>query len=211
VSGPSATCPGCGASVQFRWSSAVQSVCPYCRSILVRQDLDLRKVGTVADLPASSSPIQLGTAGSYRRRPFEVVGRILYEYDAGTWNEWHIAFDAASSGWLSDAQAEYAVTFPAPAALVRPPRDQVEPGRRFTWQDKNYEVTTLTTARYRGVEGDLPFTTWDREEAVFADLKSGDASCATLDYSEEPPLLFLGEYMAYGDLGLTNVRRFDGW
>ena len=45
-----AFCPSCGAPVKFQWSSAVQTVCPYCRSILVRHDVNLEAVGKVADL-----------------------------------------------------------------------------------------------------------------------------------------------------------------
>src|SRR5512143_2573526 len=86
----SANCPNCGAQVLFRWSSAIQTVCPYCRSILVRTDVDLAKVGEVADLPADSSPIQLGVEGIYRNKSFVVVGRIIYEYELGAWNEWHL-------------------------------------------------------------------------------------------------------------------------
>jgi len=37
-------CPNCGAAAHFRWSGAVQTVCEYCRSILVRRDLDLERV-----------------------------------------------------------------------------------------------------------------------------------------------------------------------
>ena len=40
MSSPTANCPSCGAPVTFRWSSAVQTVCPFCHSILVRDDLD---------------------------------------------------------------------------------------------------------------------------------------------------------------------------
>ena len=127
MTGPEATCPNCGARVEFRWSSAVQTVCPFCRSILVRQDVDLKKVGTVADLPPSSSPIQLGTAGRYHQKAFEVVGRIVYEWEQGGWNEWHVVFNDSTSGWLSDAQAEYAVSFLAADSLARPERDA---GRR---------------------------------------------------------------------------------
>ena len=43
-------CPNCGAPIQFRWSAAVQTTCEYCHSILVRTDVDLKKVGEVADL-----------------------------------------------------------------------------------------------------------------------------------------------------------------
>src|SRR5437660_2800065 len=102
-----ATCPNCGARVEFRWSSAVQTVCPFCRSILVRQDVDLKKVGTVADLPPSSSPIQLGTAGRYRQKGFEVVGRIVYEWDQGGWNEWHVVFKPSRSWSLSRAPGSH--------------------------------------------------------------------------------------------------------
>ena len=59
MSQPAANCPSCGAPVQFRWSSAVQTVCPFCHSILVRADLDLKNVGKVADLPPDPSPISL--------------------------------------------------------------------------------------------------------------------------------------------------------
>lgn len=208
---PQATCPNCGARVEFRWSSAVQTVCPFCRSILVRQDVDLKKVGTVADLPPSSSPVQLGTAGRYRQKAFEVVGRIVYQWDQGGWNEWHIVFNDDTSGWLADAQAEYAVSFLAPESAARPPAGQVSVGQRLTWQGKEYQVTTLTAARYRGVEGDLPFEYWDKEQVSFADLMSTDGAFATIDYSEAPPLLFLGEYVDFKDLALTNLRQFDGW
>ena len=33
----------------------------------------------------------------------------------------------------------------------------------------------------------------------------------TIDYSEMPPLLFLGEWVDYDELQLKNVRKFEGW
>jgi len=73
--------------VPFRWAGAVQTTCEYCHSILVRRDVSLEKVGVVAELPHDASPIQIGTEGVYRNKPFQVVGRILYEYQDGGWNE----------------------------------------------------------------------------------------------------------------------------
>ena len=58
---PTANCPNCGAPIRFRWSSAVQTVCEFCHSILVRRDVNLELVGKVADLPPDSSPIQIAT------------------------------------------------------------------------------------------------------------------------------------------------------
>ena len=88
----------------------MQTTCPACRSVLVRHDLQLEKVGKVADVPESVSGIQLGTDGRFKGKAFTVIGRIAYRYELGHWNEWHIRFADDTSGWLSDAQAEYAVT-----------------------------------------------------------------------------------------------------
>jgi hypothetical protein len=104
MSSPAANCPNCGAPVKFLWSSAVQTTCEFCHSILVRTDVDLKKVGEVADLPPDASPIQIGTEGAYQNKSFVVVGRIIYEYEQGGWNEWHIVYNDGSSGWLADAQ-----------------------------------------------------------------------------------------------------------
>jgi hypothetical protein len=93
VTDRTSNCPNCGAPVSFQWSSSVQTVCPYCKSILVRTDVDLQKVGQVADLPPDSSPIQLMTEGQYGNHSFVVGGRIIYEYEQGAWNEWHFVMN----------------------------------------------------------------------------------------------------------------------
>src|SRR6202030_4423416 len=110
---PISNCPNCGAKIVFQWSCSVQTVCTYCKSILVRTDVDLKKVGRVADLPPDSSPIQLNTEGIYDNKAFVVIGRILYEYDQGGSNEWHITMNDGRSAWLSDAQNEFAISFAA--------------------------------------------------------------------------------------------------
>jgi len=209
--GPAGRCPNCSAPIQFRWSSAVQTVCESCRSVVVRHDLDLDAIGEVSDLPPDGSPIQLGTEGRLDDRPFTVIGRIVYEHDDGGWNEWHLAFADGSSGWLSDAQAEYAVsTLVAPPSPL-PAQDALKVGYEYTWQDRVLRVTTLTRARYTGVEGELPFEYWGKTEILFADLRGHDQTFATIDYSETTPLLFVGRFVDYDDLSLRNVRAFAGW
>ena len=43
------------------------------------------------------------------------------------------------------------------------------------------------------------------------DLGSEDGKFATLDYSEDPPLVFLGEYVDFDSLKMTGLREFEGW
>lgn len=205
------SCPNCGAPVEFRWSSSVQTVCEYCKSIIVRTDVDLQKVGMVADLPDNSSPIQLGTEGKYNHKAFVVAGRIIYDYDQGTWNEWHLIFNDGTSGWLSDAQLLYDVSFLADYRQKLPPSSEITVGRTFQFNKVAYQVTTITVAHYRGVQGELPFQYWDKSDVPFVDLRNEDGKFATLDYSEQEPLLFTGEAVEFEQLELVNLRSFEGW
>jgi hypothetical protein len=205
---PSANCPNCGAKITFRWSASVQTVCEYCKSILIRTDIDLKRVGQVANLPSNSSPIQIGTEGVYAGHSFVAIGRIIYEYDQGNWNEWHMMMNNGTSGWLSDAQDEYAVTFAA-AGRKLPPECRI--GQQYTWDNETYTVSTITKARYRGVEGELPFQYWDKAEVLFVDLLSHSGKFATIDYSEQTPVLYLGEAVEFDNLKLKNLRSFEGW
>jgi hypothetical protein len=206
----SANCPNCGAPILFRWSSSVQTVCEHCRSIVVRTDVDLRKVGVVADLPLDGSPIQLGTEGRYKDKPFVVAGRIIYQYDQGTWNEWRIVLDDGSDGWLSDAQNEFSVSFRVEMARL-PPADKALLGRSFGWKGVDFTVVSRTLAHYAGVEGELPFQYWDKTEVMFVDLRSERLDFATLDYGDAEPALYIGTATDFDALQLKNVRTFEGW
>lgn len=211
MSQPTAICPNCGAPIRFRWSSAIQTTCEYCKSILVRHDVNLTKVGQVADLPPDISPIQIGTEGVYRSTGFQVIGRIIYSHDLGAWNEWHLMFSNGSSGWLSDAQAEYAVSFLSNPDYPLPGPSDIYRGFEYLQQGVRLAVTSLTEANYEGVEGELPFQYWDKERCRFADLRSVDGRFATIDYTEAPPLLFLGEFVEFESLRLVNLKEFEGW
>jgi hypothetical protein len=211
---PIATCPNCGAKIIFKWSSSVQTVCEYCKSVLVRSDVDLKKVGQVADLPPDISPIQLNAEGNYRNNAFVVIGRILYQYDQGGWNEWHLMMNDGTSGWLSDAQEEYAISFAATGSTTGqklPAESQVQIGQTYSWNGANYTVSVITQAHFRGVEGELPFQYWDKDDVAFADLRSSSRKFATLDYSDIEPVLYLGELVEFDDLKLKNLRQFEGW
>jgi hypothetical protein len=207
---PAALCPSCGAPILFQWSSSVQTTCPHCRSILVRTDVKLERVGVVSDWPPDSSPIQIGASGVYQDRAFMVAGRIIYDYDEGSWNEWHIVLNQGGSAWLSDAQCQYAVTL-AFAAESLPALASVRLGDRFTWNKVAFAVTAITLARYRGVEGELPFQYWDKQKTTFVDLRSTGDDFATLDYSGSEPILYLGKTVEFDALQLKNLREFVGW
>jgi hypothetical protein len=172
--------------------------------------VDLTKVGQVADLPPDNSPIQLNTEGAYKNKAFVVIGRILYEYEQGGWNEWHLMMNDGTSGWLSDAQQEYAVSFAASEKQL-PTISQLQVGQQYSWNGQRYTLSVITPANYRGVQGELPFQFWDKTVVTFADLRTETGKFATLDYSDTEPSLYLGEFVDFDALKLKNLRQFEGW
>lgn len=204
-------CPNCGATITFRWAQAVQTTCGYCKSILVRTDLDWNRVGAVAELPAGSSPIQLGTTGVWGVHGFTVVGRILYRWDRGRWNEWHCVLDDGSSAWLSDAQLQYSISALHQEAVELPDASAIRRSDGYRFGSARYVVTTVTDASFDGVEGELPFEYWDKSTCTFVDLTGERGAFATIDYSESPPLIFVGESIDFRALKLQHLVTFDGW
>ncbi len=87
----------------------------------------------------------------------------------------------------------------------------LQAGQRHKLDGRWFEVRDIQKALCIGGEGELPFRVGAGYEAPVADLQGDDSSFATLDYSEEPPLVFLGEYVEFDALQLSGLREFDGW
>ncbi|MEW5977541.1 MAG: DUF4178 domain-containing protein [Acidobacteriota bacterium] len=207
----SINCPSCGAPVTFRSSVSILAVCDYCRSTLVRHDLDVENIGKMAQLQQDGTPLQLGAAGQYRGTHFAIVGRIQLRFDHGLWNEWHLLFDDMRSGWLGEAQGTYAVSFVTSVKEEVPSFESLAVGQFVTLNGKRFEVRDLQEAACVSGEGELPFRVGSGYLAPLADLLGESAGFATLDYSESPALVFLGEYVEFEQLHLTGLREFDGW
>jgi hypothetical protein len=204
-------CPSCGAPVIFQSAASILAVCEYCASTLIRHDLDLEDLGKMAALLVDGSPLQLRAEGQYRRAHFSVVGRIQLRYEKGIWNEWHLLFDDLRSGWLGESGGIYTVSFLTAVKEVIPRFKDLNAGSRVILNDQPYEVTQLQKTFCVAGEGELPFAVGPGYEAPEADLAGPENMLATLDYSEEIPLVFLGEYVEFEQLHLSGLREFDGW
>ncbi len=205
----SANCPACGAPVVFKSSASFHGVCEFCRSTLVRHGGDLENLGRMADLLEGASPIRLGTEGRYRGVHFAVVGRIQLKYAAGIWNEWHLLFDDHRSGWLSDAGGEYVVSFLTPPGATLPGFATLMPNEELKLAGRDFIVTDLEEAMCISGEGELPFAFGAGYPAQLVDLRStGDAEAAfaSIDYSETPPLFFVGESLPFASFHFANLR-----
>jgi hypothetical protein len=204
-------CPSCGAAVVFQSAASIMAVCEYCSSTLVRHDLDLENIGKMAQLQADGSPLQLRAEGRYEGESFTVVGRIQLRFEKGLWNEWHLLFDDQRSGWLGESAGIYAVSFLIEVGEKIPKFEELQPGEPVTLKKASYEVTNVEKAFCVGGEGELPFQIGPGYEAPVADLAGPAKRFATLDYSEEPPLVYMGEYVEFEELHFSGLREIDGW
>jgi hypothetical protein len=202
-------CPSCGAMVPFRSSISLLAVCPYCRALSQRKDLDLEKLGVSAQLQPDGTPLQVGSRGAFKGDAFEAIGRVQLKTPAGFWNEWFLAFADGRQGWLGEAQGTYAVSFALKTAA--PARKDLTLGASVALGDRAYEVREVVEASYLAAEGELPFRPPLGETAPSADLISPGGWFATIDYSEEPPAVFAGQYQDFDALKLENLKAIEGW
>jgi hypothetical protein len=178
---------------------------------LIRHDLNLEDLGKMAQLQVDGTPVQLGAEGIYRNVHFGVVGRIQLRYDQGLWNEWHLLFDDMRGGWLGEAQGNYAISFLMQVPEAVPALKDTAPGKKIQLNGKWYEIRDIQKALCIAGQGELPFRVGPGYEAPVVDLVGENNTFATIDFSEESPLVFLGEYVEFEELHLSGLRSFDGW
>ena len=201
-----ASCPSCGAPVVFKSASSILAVCDYCQSTLVRHDQALEDIGKMAALVEDRSPLQLGAEGSYKGVHFALIGRIQVKYGQGTWNEWHLLFDDMRTGWLSEAGGEYVLTFARYVEDRLPEVSELKVGQRFVLASQTWTVSNIENAECIAGQGELPFKVGAGYPVVAVDLRNS-ANFATLDYSETPPLFFIGEAVDFKSLKMSNLRE----
>ncbi len=206
-----ANCPSCGAPIRFANKASLFVVCEHCGCAVLRTNIGLENLGKVGELVDDGTPIQLGTSGAFQGRGFQTIGRLQVAYPDGYWNEWFLSFDRGDPGWLGEAQGNYTVSFAAQIHHSIPPFDGLQPGLPVALAGEDFSVKTVDEAQVGGAEGELPFRTQGGWKAPAADLVAPGNRFATIDYSDETPVVYLGWYVDFADLAFKNLRATEGW
>jgi DNA-directed RNA polymerase subunit RPC12/RpoP len=198
-------CPSCGATIEFRAGTSAVVVCPHCRYAIVRTDRDLRTIGKVADLAATSSSFRVGMRGRFRGVGFTIVGRQQLDHGQGPWDEWYAAFDDGRWGWIAEAQGRVYATFPVPPPQV--PYGQVAVGGGVTIGNQSFVVAEKGLGRNVAAEGELPTGIHPGASSYYIDLSGPGGGFATLDYGRgegwAPEEAYVGFVVTLHDLGLV--------
>jgi Domain of unknown function (DUF4178) len=188
------------------------AVCAYCRATLIRRDLDVEQVGTMAAQLEDTSPLQLGAEGVWRGTHFAIVGRLQVRWERGRWNEWYCVFDDGRGGWLGEAAGEYSVSLATVVPEPLPAWESLKPGASVRLGGVDYEVTDLRQAEVVGGEGELPVRVDAGWKTASADLRTDAARFATLDYADaDGPRLYTGEIVEMTALQLRGLREAERW
>ncbi|MGM9999547.1 MAG: DUF4178 domain-containing protein [Candidatus Bruticola sp.] len=207
----SVNCPTCGAPVTFKLESSLYSTCEHCHSVLLRQDMDIQSIGTASCVHSDTSPLQIGTSGTFKGVGFEILGRTQAIQSDGFWNEWFIAFNDGRTGWLSESIGEYCITIQQTPKKPLPNYDKVKIGTVLQYGGTSYMVTNKGKAQVVAFEGELNFNPRGSYDLYYLDLRSYSGKAGTIDYSdvfagEGAPELFLGEYLDFKEFNFRNLR-----
>lgn len=205
------SCPSCGAEVRFQSSVSAFVVCAYCHSMLVRQDLDLKNIGIMAQLKEDASPLQIGTTGDYKGDRFSLIGRVKQVWEDGFWNEWFTLFESGKIGWIAEAQGFYMVSFESANGMKLPGAQEASPGARFLLGEDEFEVDDVKDVICEGSEGELPTTCRPGQKMTSVDLVGPRKSFANICYEDQGARLFLGEYIGFDNLSFKSLKALDGW
>ena len=206
-----ANCPSCAAPIEFKAGSTIVVVCPFCRSAIARNDRALEDLGKVAEIADSESPLKLGLKGTYKDTRFELTGRAQLRHElGGYWDEWYATFSNGWVGWLAEAQGRFYMTFyqPLPAGTVLPAFSELQLGQVIAEipnptplmvQEKGLGTTLAA-------DGEIPYKLTPGEKFAYADLAGKNNAFATIDYSIDPPWVFVGNSVTLEEIGLGNAK-----
>ena len=201
-------CPSCGAPVDVTSPTTVTVVCGYCNSMLVLENGGaLNDTGRDSALIEDASPLQIGTQGHFGKLDFVLIGRLQARYDAGVWNEWYVRFADGSHGWLSEAGDLYVLLRAAKPPSHSPKFEDIRAGETQLHYNKTFiasDVRDITLSN-AAAQGELPFSLPAQWHTSVVDWRC-ENHFLTLDYSQNPPLAFLGVVVDLDKLALTHTR-----
>lgn len=223
-------CPSCGAEAVFQSNVSVYAVCAYCSSMIVRRDIDVESIGTMAALPEDMSPLMIGTTGKVNNTQFRLVGRMKIGWQDGAWNEWFMVNNNGGKGWLAEAQGAYAVCHEYTQPLFADTQktlDKYFPRNNlaldadgikqsllgtFLFIDQlKYKVVDIKAAVCLGSEGELPFIAPQNRKTLSIDLLGYHGEFGNIEIAADKRRIYLGSYEEFNNLHLQGLRELQGW
>lgn len=209
-----ANCPSCAAPIEFKAGSTIVVICPFCRSAIARSDRALTDLGKIAEVVDSESPLKLGLKGTFKDTRFELTGRAQLRHElGGFWDEWYATFSNGWVGWLAEAQGRFYLTFyqPLPQGVRLPTFEGLQLGQTIAEIPNPTPLMVQERGKgtFNAADGEIPYKLTPGEQFQFADLAGKNNAFATIDYSMDPPWVFVGSQVTLGEIGLGDAKPVE--
>lgn len=145
---------------------------------------------------------------------FELTGRAQLKHElGGFWDEWYATFSNGWVGWLAEAQGNFYLTFyqPLPQGITLPTYDQLQVGQPVSELPNTTPLMVVEkgVATSVAADGEIPYQLAPNEQSRYADLAGRDKAFGTIDYSMDPPWVFVGQQVSLEDIGLADARPVE--
>ncbi len=202
-----ATCPACGTVLTISHDATVSVVCKKCHAVLERRGDSFRQVGTAPVVIPTRSTVANGMDGAYNGTRFTVTGHVqLSNEDGATWDEYYLGFEDGTCGWLAQAQGRLLLLFRSdlPEGLLLPAFENLDLREPLELMPGlgGLHVVEKGQARVEAASGQIPYLLRPGETYPYVDLAAMNSAFASLDYSTQPPTLFVGRETTFADLGM---------
>lgn len=204
-------CPQCGAPVVFQSATAEASVCSFCQTVVVRKDVNVEAIGSMAVLPPDVSPLQVGARGRLGEWGFMLLGRVRVAWKGGSWNEWFAEFSDGGRGWVAESQGFFMVLREEKVVGGVKGGTKLKVGESVGVNDLVVKVVDSKEVECVGGEGELPVAVVTGERWVSTDVEAGKGVVGTLEKTAEGWRFFKGKVATFEELGWQGLKEMPGW
>jgi hypothetical protein len=205
MSFPLLNCPSCGALLELKYRHSRMVVCTYCGQTSYINANALTAVGSPILLADYGSILAVGKRGKIKGKPFEVLGRLRFDYEDGFWDEWLVSLEGEwdTESWLQEDEGEFVLFRKQNLTQTAAYRD-FQVGAATKLADQTVFITEKNKAVINGGEGELPFQVIAGEKADFVDgIVIGKKLIFSLEYMPNEVMFNIGEPVAISDFQLS--------
>lgn len=171
--------------------------------------------------PEDLTLIQIGTRGKWNETPFEVTGRMRFEFEDDSYvNWWHLESGQSSFAWLAESYATFRLMKVVTLEFRIEELRKLSPGDKIRLKkEEAFILGAFATTLKCWAEGELPMAPKNKR-LMWLDFSSEKDKSIDIHifnakensfFKEENITFFMGEDVSLEQMNLTNRRKTDGW
>ncbi len=189
--------------VEFTAGSAQVVVCGHCSTVVARKGASFEDHGKIGRIVPTDSPLQLGADGRYARQAYRIVGHLQKDHGAGPWDEWYVEFSDGRTGWISESEGAFHLSFEAGVEEDLALED-LHPGERLHLRNKAWVIEERGHGKVVAAEGQLPSDVDPTQDSYYVDATGPKGAFLTLDFGtrRHSPEVSIGQALELEQLGI---------